>query len=114
MQRPVPLPRRMLAELVGSGLLVTVVVGSGIAAQRLSPDDVGLQLLENSTATVFGLTVLIVMLGPPCRVRTSILWCRLWTGGWGGGRERARLAMSWAHTPSRRPAGVWPAPSEPT
>src|ERR1700756_1840647 len=41
-----------------------VVVGSGIAAARLSPTDVGLQLLENSTATVFGLAVLILMFGP--------------------------------------------------
>jgi glycerol uptake facilitator-like aquaporin len=56
--------RRLLAEFVGAGLLVTVVVGSGIAAQRLSPDDVGLQLFYNSTATVFGLAVLILMLGP--------------------------------------------------
>jgi glycerol uptake facilitator-like aquaporin len=45
-------------------LLVTVVVGSGIAAQNLSGHDVGLQLLENSTATVFGLTVLILLFGP--------------------------------------------------
>lgn len=59
-----PLPRRLLAELLGTGLLVTVVVGSGIAAERLSPDDVGLQLLENSTATVLGLTVLILLFGP--------------------------------------------------
>jgi len=54
----------MLAELLGTGLLVTTVIGSGIAAQRLSPDDVGLQLLENSTATVLGLTVLILLFGP--------------------------------------------------
>ncbi len=59
-----PLGRRLLAEFVGTALLVTVVVGSGIAAQRLSPTDVGLQLLENSTATVFGLAVLILLLGP--------------------------------------------------
>lgn len=59
-----PLPRRLLAELVGTGLLVAVVVGSGIAAERLSPDDVGLQLLENSTATVLGLSVLILLFGP--------------------------------------------------
>ncbi|MBO0979283.1 MIP/aquaporin family protein [Microbacterium sp. SD291] len=57
------LARRALAEFLGTGLLVTVVVGSGIAAQRLSAD-VGLQLLENSTATVFGLAVLILLLGP--------------------------------------------------
>jgi glycerol uptake facilitator-like aquaporin len=59
-----PLGRRLLAEFVGTGLLVTVVVGSGIAAERLSPGDVGLQLLYNSTATVFGLSTLILMLGP--------------------------------------------------
>lgn len=61
---PAPLPRRVVAELLGTMLLVTVVVGSGIAAQRLSPDDVGLQLLENSIATAFGLSVLILLFGP--------------------------------------------------
>jgi glycerol uptake facilitator-like aquaporin len=60
----VTLLRRATAEFLGTGLLVTVVVGSGIAAQRLSPHDVGLQLLENSMATAFGLTVLILMFGP--------------------------------------------------
>jgi glycerol uptake facilitator-like aquaporin len=59
-----PLPRRLLSEAVGTALLVAVVVGSGIAAQKLSPGDVGLQLLENSLATVFGITVLILQLGP--------------------------------------------------
>ena len=61
---PVTLPRRLLAEAIGTGLLVTVVVGSGIAAQQLSPGNTGLQLLENSTATVFGLAALILMFGP--------------------------------------------------
>lgn len=56
--------RRLLAEFLGTGLLVTVVVGSGIAAQQLSPHDIGLQLLENSTATVLGLAVLIIVFGP--------------------------------------------------
>ncbi|TRW45756.1 aquaporin [Georgenia yuyongxinii] len=56
--------RRLVAEFVGTAGLVAVVVGSGIAAQRLSPGDVGLQLLENSLATTLGLTVLIVVLGP--------------------------------------------------
>ena len=59
-----PLWRRLLAELIGTALLVAVVVGSGIAAQQLSSGEVGLQLLENSTATVLGLTVLILMFGP--------------------------------------------------
>ena len=58
------LGRRLVAEGLGTCLLVTVVVGSGIAAQQLSPDDVGLQLLENSTATFLGLTVLILLFGP--------------------------------------------------
>jgi arsenate reductase len=58
------LARRALAEALGTGLLVTVVVGSGIMAQRLSPGQIGLQLLENSTATALGLAVLILMLGP--------------------------------------------------
>lgn len=56
--------RRLLAEFLGTALLVAVVVGSGIAAQQLSPDDIGLQLLENSMATVFGLAALILMFGP--------------------------------------------------
>jgi glycerol uptake facilitator-like aquaporin len=56
--------RPLLAELLGTALLVTVVVGSGIAAARLSPSDGGLQLLENSAATVFGLAVLILVFGP--------------------------------------------------
>lgn len=55
--------RRGFAEFLGTGLLVTVVVGSGIAAQRLSADT-GLQLLENSIATALGLGVLIVLLAP--------------------------------------------------
>ncbi|UZX01411.1 aquaporin family protein [Arthrobacter sp. CDRTa11] len=59
-----PLWRRAVAELLGTALLVAVVVGSGIAAQQLSPNDVGLQLLQNSTATVLGLTVLILVFGP--------------------------------------------------
>lgn len=59
----VPLWRRALAEFLGTGLLVTVVVGSGIAAQRLSTDT-GLQLLENSIATALGLGVLILLLAP--------------------------------------------------
>ncbi|GAB4586515.1 aquaporin [Nocardia sp. IFM 10818] len=56
--------RRMLAEFIGTGLLVCVIVGSGIAAQRMSPADAGQQLLGNVTATVLGLGVLILVIGP--------------------------------------------------
>lgn len=58
-----PLPTRFLAEFVGTALLVAVVVGSGIAAERLSPGDAGLQLLENAAATAAGLAALILALG---------------------------------------------------
>jgi arsenate reductase len=57
------LGRRVTAEALGTGLLVAIVVGSGIMAVRLSPDDVGLQLLENSTATAAGLVALILAFG---------------------------------------------------
>lgn len=59
----VALWRRAAAEFLGTGLLVAIVIGSGIAAQTLSTD-AGLQLLENSIATALGLGVLIVMLAP--------------------------------------------------
>jgi glycerol uptake facilitator-like aquaporin len=61
---PGRLGARVLSEAVGTGLLVAAVIGSGIAAQRLSPDDAGLQLLENAIATGAALTVLIVVLQP--------------------------------------------------
>ncbi|MFF0718652.1 aquaporin [Micromonospora sp. NPDC003816] len=58
------LTRRASAEFTGTALLVTAVVGSGIAATRLSPTDVGLQLLENAVATALALGALILMFGP--------------------------------------------------
>ena len=58
------LGRRVGAEFLGGLFLVLAVVGSGIAAQRMSPGDVGLQLLENTLATVFALTALLLALGP--------------------------------------------------
>jgi arsenate reductase len=58
------LSRRLLAELLGTALLVTAVVGSGIMAAKLSPGNVGLQLLENSIATAFALGALILIFGP--------------------------------------------------
>jgi glycerol uptake facilitator-like aquaporin len=59
-----PLGRRVLAEAFGTAFLVAAVVGSGIAAARLSPDDVGLQLLENSLVTGAALLALILALQP--------------------------------------------------
>jgi arsenate reductase len=59
-----PLPRRLFAEFLGSAFLAATVVGSGIAAARLSPGDTGLQLLENAAATAAGLFTFILMFGP--------------------------------------------------
>jgi glycerol uptake facilitator-like aquaporin len=56
--------RKATAELVGTAFLVAAVVGSGIAAQRLSPGDAGLQLLENSLATGAVLVALILAFQP--------------------------------------------------
>jgi glycerol uptake facilitator-like aquaporin len=57
------LTRRLVAEALGTGFLVVAVVGSGIMASRLSPDDIGLQLLENAAATAGALVALIWILG---------------------------------------------------
>ena len=59
-----PLARRLLAEYLGSAFLAAVVIGSGIAASQLSPDDTGLALLENAAATAAGLFAIILMFGP--------------------------------------------------
>jgi glycerol uptake facilitator-like aquaporin len=58
------LARRLLAELLGSTFLAALVIGSGIAAQTLSPNDAGLDLFENAAATAAGLYTIILMFGP--------------------------------------------------
>lgn len=56
--------RKVAAEVVGTAFLVAAVIGSGIMASRLSPADVGLQLLQNSIATGAVLVALILALQP--------------------------------------------------
>src|SRR5579864_763861 len=56
--------RRAFAEFVGTALLLAAIVGSGIMAQRLSPGDVGLELLENDAATACALVAIILAVGP--------------------------------------------------
>jgi glycerol uptake facilitator-like aquaporin len=56
--------RRLLAEFFGSAFLAALVIGSGIAAQQLSPGNAGLQLFENAAATAAGLFAIILMFGP--------------------------------------------------
>jgi arsenate reductase len=56
--------RRLVAEFLGCTFLAAVVIGSGIAAQQLSPGNAGLELLENAAATAAGLYAIILMFGP--------------------------------------------------
>ncbi|SDP52058.1 Glycerol uptake facilitator (Major Intrinsic Protein Family) [Streptomyces sp. cf386] len=80
-----PLVRRAAAEAVGSAALVAVVVGSGIQATELSRD-VGVQLLANSLATVFGLGVLITLLGPVSGAHFNpVVTLAVWFSGRRGG-----------------------------
>ncbi|GAA2278809.1 MIP/aquaporin family protein [Kitasatospora cystarginea] len=80
-----PLGRRTAVEFVGTGALVAVVVGSGIQATKLS-QDIGVQLLANSEATVFGLGVLIALLGPVsgAHFNPAVTLAAWWTGRRGG------------------------------
>ncbi|MFI9583464.1 aquaporin [Streptomyces sp. NPDC052236] len=90
----VPLIRRAAAELVGTAALVAVVVGSGIQATELS-QDVGVQLLANSLATVFGLGVLIVLLGPVSGAHFNpvVTLAEWWTARRGGSGVTAREVL---------------------
>ncbi|MGH9080062.1 MAG: MIP/aquaporin family protein [Acidimicrobiales bacterium] len=83
--------RRLVAELLGSALLATTVIGSGIAAQRLSPGDVGLQLFENAAATAAGLFAIILMIGPISGAHINPV-VSLVDAGFGGLRWRHALA----------------------
>ena len=86
-----PLARRVAAEFIGTAALVAIVVGSGIQATELT-EDVGLQLLANSTATVFGLGVLILLLGPVsgAHFNPAVTLAEWWTARRGGDGVDAR------------------------
>ncbi|NRF71796.1 aquaporin family protein [Aquincola sp. S2] len=58
------LPRRLLAEMLGTALLLAVVIGSGIMGERLAGGNVAIALLANTLATVGGLYILIEVFGP--------------------------------------------------
>ncbi|HEY3015305.1 MAG TPA: aquaporin [Nocardioides sp.] len=89
----VALLRRTLAELVGTAFLVATVIGSGIAASRLSPGDVGLQLLENSLATGAVLVALILTLQPVSAAFNPVVSLAEWALGLLSLREAAVLAV---------------------
>ena len=107
------LGRRLVAEFLGTALLVTAVVGSGVMAAELSPDDVGLQLLENSTATALALPVLILIFGPVSGahfnpvVSAADWWLGRRRGTGPGGRDLGRVRR-WRRSPVGSPARCWP------
>ncbi|CAM5331108.1 aquaporin family protein [Streptomyces tanashiensis] len=99
-----PLAARAAAEFVGTAALVAIVVGSGIQATELT-DDVALRLLANSTATVFGLGVLIALLGPVsgAHFNPAVTLAEWWTARRGGAGVNAReLAVYVPSRPSAR------------
>ncbi len=85
---PQELPRRLLAEALGTALLLAVVIGSGIMAERLSAGNAGVALLANTLATVGGLVVLIELFGPVSgahfnpAVSAVMAWRRELPAGW--------------------------------
>ncbi len=101
----VALWRRLLAELLGSGFLAAVVVGSGIAAQRLSPGATGLELLE-AAATAAGLFAIILM-SAWCPAAISTRWCPSLmprSAGWAGATRRPTCPRRW---PAASAAPCW-------
>ncbi|MGW3650382.1 aquaporin [Streptomyces sp. NPDC000878] len=86
-----PLTSRAAAELLGTALLVAIVIGSGIQATELTTD-VGVQLLANSIATVFGLGILILLLGPVSGAHFNpvVTLAEWWTARRGGAGVTAR------------------------
>lgn len=105
-QTTAPLARRLAAEALGTGLLVTAVVGSGIAAARLSPSDVGLQLFENAAATAAALAVIILLVGPVSGAHLNPVISAV---DWWFGRARStglRLGEVGAYTAAQVAGGV--------
>ncbi|MCZ7417829.1 MULTISPECIES: aquaporin [unclassified Streptomyces] len=102
---PAPLLPRLAAEFVGTAGLVAVVVGSGIQATLLT-DDVALQLLANSLATVFGLGVLIALFGPVsgAHFNPAVTLAEWWSARRGGEGVGAREAA--AYVPAQIAGGI--------
>ncbi len=90
-----PLWRRLLAEFLGSAFLAAIVIGSGIAAQQLSPGAVGLELFENAAATAAGLFAIILMFGPISggHFNPVVSFVDAAFGGWRWGEAAAYLPV---------------------
>ena len=103
---PVLLWRRLTAEFLGSAFLAAVVIGSGIAAQRLSPGETGLQLLENAAATAAGLFAIILMFGPVSggHFNPVVSFADAAFGGGCAGTRPRCISFFWRRSPAAVPA----------
>jgi arsenate reductase len=102
------LARKALAEGLGTMLLVATVVGSGIAAQRLSPHGVGLQLLENALITGAVLVALILALGPVSAAFNPLVTLAERLFGAISGRDATRRCSSPPSSSGAPPGRCWP------
>jgi arsenate reductase len=85
--------RVLLAECLGTTLLLIGVVGSGIMAARLSPDDVGLQLFQNATATAAVLVAIIAIFGTVSADFNPAVTIGAWLLGHRAGRDVAPMIV---------------------
>ena len=85
--------RVLLAECLGTTLLLIGVVGSGIMAARLSPDDVGLQLFQNAVATAAVLVAIIAIFGTVSADFNPAVTIGAWLLGHRAGRDVAPMIM---------------------
>jgi len=91
------------AEFIGTAFLLIAVIGSGIAAKRLSPTDTGLELLENALATGAALATIIVAVGPVSGAHLNPA-VSLVDAAFGGLRPRELAAYLGANSPAAPPA----------
>src|SRR4051794_35779770 len=100
-----PAARALGAEFFGTAALLSVVVGSGIMAERLSPNNVGGSLLANALASGFGLYVLITMLGPVSRAHFNpvVTLAAVLNGEFPATRALGYMAVQWLGAV----VGVW-------
>ncbi len=88
MRENTSIQRRLLGELLGTALLLAVVIGSGIMAERLAGGNVAVALLANALATVGGLFILIEVFGPISgahfnpAVSAVMVWRKALPAGW--------------------------------
>src|SRR3954471_9346712 len=95
------LARRAAAEAIGTALLVAAVIGSGVSASRLSPNDVGLQLFENAMATGAALVAIILAFGP-----VSGAYLNPVVTGLAAARGRLATREAWAYGGAQIAGGV--------